>query len=84
MSEPRHKVMEIKLFIDMEKKKIYIKEDGAMDFDKFNLLTEAEQINEMEFWTPQQWIAYKSQTPALTRQEVYNAVMEIIKQSNVE
>lgn len=68
----------------MEKKKTYINEDGSIDFDKFNLLTEEVQVDEMERWTPQQWIAYKSQTPVLTKQEVYNAVMEIIKQSDVK
>ena len=42
-------------------KKEILKEDGSIDFEKFNLLTESEQISYMERWTPQQWMAYRMQ-----------------------
>ena len=68
----------------MGKKKTYINEDGSMDFDKFNLLSENEQKNEMMHWTERQWIDYMSQTPALTEDEVFDAAMAIINESDVE
>ena len=62
----------------MEKKKTYINEDGSMDFDKFNLLSEEEQLDEMEHWTEKQWIDYMSQTTALTEEECFGPVIELI------
>ena len=62
----------------MRKQKTYINEDGAMDFNKFNLLTEAEQINEMEFWTPQQWIAYRMQN-TISEEECFGPILAKIE-----
>ena len=63
----------------MEKKKTYINEDGSMDFDKFNLLSENEQKNEMLYWTEKQWFEYDNHTPALTEEECFGPILAKIE-----
>ena len=63
----------------MRKKKIYINEDGSMDFDKFNLLSENEQKNEMMHWTERQWFDYDNHTPALTEEECFGPILAKIE-----
>ena len=63
----------------MKKQKTYINEDVSMDFDKFNLLSEEEQLDEMEHWTEKQWIDYMSQTPALTEEECFGPILAKIE-----
>ena len=63
----------------MKTDKTYINEDGSIDFDKFNLLSENEQKNEMLYWTEKQWIDYMSQTPALTEEECFGPILAKIE-----
>ena len=58
--------------------KDYLNEDGSMNFEKFNLLTEVEQISYMEKWTPQQWVEYRMQEPTFTEDEVFVPIFELI------
>ena len=58
--------------------KDYLNEDGSMNFEKFNLLTEIEQISYMEKWTPQQWAEYRMQEPTFTEDEVFVPIFELI------
>ena len=62
----------------METRKTYINEDGSIYFDKFNLLSENEQKNEMLYWTEKQWFEYDNHTPALTEEECFGPVLELI------
>ena len=61
----------------MKTDKTYINEDGAMDFDKFNLLSEEEQLDEMEHWTKKQWIDYRMQD-TITEEDCFGPVLELI------
>ena len=58
-----------------------LNEDGSINFKRFNLLTESQQIAYMKQWTPQHWIAYKTQTPALSEDEVFEPIVQLINQN---
>ena len=58
-----------------------LNEDGSINFKRFNLLTESQQIAYMKQWTPQQWIAYRTQTLALSEDEVFEPIVQLINQN---
>lgn len=59
----------------MEKK--FLKEDESIDFDKFNLLTESEQLSYMERWTLQRWLAYRLQN-TISDEECFAPIFKLI------
>ena len=62
----------------MENKKI-LNEDGSINFNKFNLLTEAEQVSYMVNWTPDQKMEYLMQN-TLSEKECYTPIFNLIDQ----
>ena len=62
----------------MEKKKC-INEDGSLNFKQFDLLTEAEQINEQMSWTPEQWWQFYSRDGIWTHEEFCAELDNIIE-----
>lgn len=55
----------------------FIKKDGSINFDRFALLNESEQISYMENWTPQQWRAYRMQN-TISEEECFGPVLKLI------
>lgn len=54
-----------------------LKEDGSIDFKKFELLTESEQISYMERWTPQQKMEYLMQN-TISEEECFAPIFKLI------
>lgn len=54
-----------------------LKEDGSVDFDKFNLLTESEQVSYMERWTPQQKMEFLMQN-TISEKECFDPIFRLI------
>lgn len=54
-----------------------LKEDGSIDFKKFELLTESEQISYTKSWTPLQWKDYRMQN-TISDEECFAPVLKLI------
>lgn len=67
-----------KVFISMGKKE-YINEDGCINFEKFDLLNESEQLNEQSTWNDQQWWQFFSRGGTLTHEEFCLKLDKIIQ-----
>ena len=57
--------------------------DGTINFEKFNRLSEDQQVKFMEHWTPQQWIEYCMQN-TITEEECFGPVFELIEEIETE
>ena len=57
--------------------------DGTINFEKFNRLSEAEQVKHMECWTPQQRMKYLMQN-TISEEECFAPVFELIKEIEEE
>ena len=60
-----------------------LNEDGSIDFDKFNLLNESEQLEEMATWNQEQIMAYYMQN-TISEEECFAPVLELISQIEKE
>ena len=49
--------------------------DGTINFEKFNRLSEAEQVKHMECWTPQQRMEYLMQN-TISEEEIINMIKD--------
>jgi hypothetical protein len=58
-------------------KKYCLKEDESIDFDKFNLLTESEQVSVMTNWNQEQIMSYYMQN-SISEEECFTPVLELI------
>lgn len=58
-------------------------DDGSIDFDKFNLLTESEQLEEMATWNQEQIMAYYMQN-TISEEECFAPVLELIDEIEKE
>lgn len=58
-------------------------DDGSIDFDKFNLLTESEQLEEMATWNQEQIMAYYMQN-TISEEECFAPVLELIAEIEKE
>ena len=58
-------------------------DDGSIDFDKFNLLTESEQLEEMATWNQEQIMAYYMQN-TISEEECFAPVLELINEIEKE
>lgn len=55
-----------------------LNEDGSINFDKFNLLTEAEQIYQMGQWSPRQKMQYLMQN-TISEEECFGSLLNKIE-----
>ena len=55
----------------------YLNEDESIDFDKFNLLTESEQVSVMTNWNQEQIMSYYMQN-SISEEECFTPVLELI------
>ena len=56
-----------------------VNEDGSINFDKFNLLIEAEQVSCMVNWTPNQKMEYLMQN-TISEKECFTPIFNLIDQ----
>ena len=63
------------------KKKTYINENGSVNFDKFHMLTEAEQKGEMKNWDERTWFEYDRSRPSFSEEEVFGPVIDLINKN---
>ena len=59
-------------------RKIY-EENGCINFEKFDLLNESEQLNEQSTWNDQQWWQFFSRGETLTHEEFCLKLDKIIQ-----
>ena len=59
-------------------RKIY-EENGCINFEKFDLLNESEQLNEQSTWNDQQWWQFFSRGGTLTHEEFCLKLDKIIQ-----
>ena len=57
--------------------------DGTINFEKFNRLSEDQQVKCMKHWTPQQWMEYRMQN-TITEEECFGPVFELIEEIEAE
>jgi hypothetical protein len=57
--------------------------DGTINFEKFNRLSEDQQVKFMEHWTPQQQMEYLMQN-TITEEECFGPVFELIEEIEAE
>ncbi|MGM9745852.1 MAG: hypothetical protein ACI30H_02690 [Paludibacteraceae bacterium] len=62
------------------KKKEYLNEDGSIDFAKFDLLSESEQLNDKTSWTNKQVWEYFSRDGVMTHEEFCHELDKIIEE----
>lgn len=60
-----------------------LNEDGSINYDKFNLLTEEEQVSYIEKWTPQEKMRYLMQN-TISEEECFGPVLKIIEQDELK
>ena len=60
-----------------------LKEDGSIDFSKFDLLTESEQMSYMDTWTPQQRMQYLMRN-TISEEECFTPIFELIDEIEQE
>ena len=60
-----------------------LKEDGSIDFHKFDLLTESEQTVYMEKWTPQQRMQYLMRN-TISEEECFTPIFKLIDEIEQE
>ncbi|MCH5176297.1 MAG: hypothetical protein J1F40_10470 [Prevotellaceae bacterium] len=59
--------------------KMILNEDGSINFNKFNLLTEAEQVSCMVNWTQNQKMEYLMQD-TISEKECFTPIFNLIDQ----
>ena len=57
-----------------------LKEDGSINFHKFDLLTESEQISYMDTWTPQQRMQYLMRN-TISEEECFTPIFKLIDET---
>lgn len=60
-----------------------LKEDGSIDFSKFDLLTESEQMSYMDTWTPLQRMQYLMRN-TISEEECFTPIFELIDEIEQE
>ena len=55
------------------------KEDGSMDFERFDILSESEQVDLMERWTPRQRMQYLMRN-TISEEECFGPIFQLINE----